>query len=91
MRHQHHLLFSEAVLPGFDAVYEVSGAYKWIAKTFVPFAASCERENAILAAMRKVLGRGRGTKVFAATDRHHDGNIVTTKRCIAWVAASHLL
>ena len=36
MREQHHLLFSKAVKPGFDSVHEVSGVYKWIARSSFP-------------------------------------------------------
>ena len=91
MRKQHQLLFSKAVKPGFDSVYEVSGVYKWIARKFVPFAASCERENAIREAMRNVLGTKRGNKVFLSTDATGKSDIVTTYRCRAWMKAAHLL
>lgn len=91
MRSQHQLLFAKAVVPGFDAVFEVSGVYKWIAKQFVPFAASCEREYAIREAMRAVLGKTRGDKVFRSTDPAHLGEIVDKYRCKAWMKASDLL
>ncbi len=91
MRHQHHLLFSNAVVPGFDAVNEVSGVYKWIAKKFVPFAASCERERAIREGVRDVLGKSRGDQVYAKVSTSDDESTVSSKKCGLWMKASHLL
>ena len=91
MRRQHHALFAKAVVPGFEAVNEVSGVYKWIAQKFVPFAASCERENAIRDAMRKTLGKAKGDRTYASTDPHNQGDIVTAKKCRVWMKASHLI
>ena len=70
-----------------DGVANVAG----IIQKFVPFAASCERENAIRDAMRDVLGKPKGDKIFAATDPAHEGDIVSTTKCKLWMKTSHLL
>ena len=83
-RRQHKALFRNAVVPGFKAVGEISGPFKWLATEVVPFAATCEREHAIKDALVDAFGDA-GVAIYGRTDSNQEGKIIRTKRCKLWM------